>query len=90
MVNEESDGFAGLAENVVALQGSVQELTGPGRSTQSMESLHEVTAEMTPARPTVFKTPKFSAIRKNPQQELSVADSATSSAQIAHQDGVGN
>ena len=32
VVNEESDGFAGLAENVVAPQGSVQELTGLGRN----------------------------------------------------------
>ena len=44
VVNEESDGFAGLAENVVAPQGSVQELTGLGRSTQSTESHQELRA----------------------------------------------
>ena len=35
VVNEESDGFAGLAENVVALQASVQELSARDTATSS-------------------------------------------------------
>ena len=42
VVHEESDGFAGRVENVVAPEGSVQELTGLGRSTQSTESHPEL------------------------------------------------
>ena len=75
MVTEKSVGLDGLAENAVAPQASVQELTELGHSIKSTESLHEVSVGKTSARPTVFGTSQISAIRKNRQQELSAGDS---------------